>query len=139
MTISLNRLFVVLGLAGHLAGCATSPTLTGRGTVVSRTPGTRAIVAGPIDVHAYSGFGGGEIYLVNATAGSDSDCAGTPDHTPAMEVPHDKVISVVVPAGRTACLRTRIDKGYELLWHAQAGREESGTMVAKASHSPRER
>ncbi len=132
MTTRLNGLLVVLGLAGHLAGCATSPTLAGRGTVFSSAPGTRAIVAGPVDVHAYSGFGGGEIYLVNASTGSDSDCAGTPAQTFAVSVPHDKVISVSVPVGRTACLRTRDVKGYELLWHARAG-QESGTLVSNGS------
>jgi hypothetical protein len=136
MTARLNGLFVVLGLAGHLAGCATAPTLAGRGTVVSRTPGTRAIVEGPVDVHAYSGFGGGEIYLVNAVTGSDSDCAGTPGHGAAVAVPHDKVVSVAVPVGATACLRTSVDKGYELLWHAQAGRG-SGSLVANASNRDR--
>jgi hypothetical protein len=136
MTIRLNRLLVVLGLAGHLAGCATSPTLAARGTVFNSAPGTRAIVAGPVDVHAYSGFGGGEIYLVNASTGSDSDCAGAPIQAAAVTVPTDKVISLAVPVGRTACLRTRAAKGYELLWHARAG-QESGALLAKATSPAR--
>jgi hypothetical protein len=124
-------MFVALGVAGHLAGCATSPTLTARGTVLSTTPGARAIVAGPADVHAYAGFDGGEIYLVHSNTGSNADCVGTPEHDASVPVPADKVVSVSVRAGTTACLRTRVDQGYELLWHARAGRE-SKLLVAKA-------
>jgi len=133
MATNINRLVAALGLAGQLAGCATSATsLTppGRGAVVINMPGTRAIVQGPIDVRAYSGFSGGEIYLVNSSIGSDSDCASPSDETAAVSVPADKVISVAVPAGKTACLRTRVDRGYELLWRAEAGRD-SDAMIAK--------
>ena len=132
MTTRTIGLFIVLGLTGTLGGCATSPTFTGRGTVVSSTAGQRAIVAGPVDVHAYAGFGGGEVYLVNTNTGSDDDCAAEPDHSPALPVPSDKVISVTVPAGRTACLRTRSATGYELLWHARA-HSEPRAMLATAT------
>jgi hypothetical protein len=132
MTTRLTRMFLVLGIAGHLAGCATSPTLTARGAVLSTVPGARSIVAGPADVHAYSGFSGGEIYLVRSSTSSNSDCAGAPNHGTSVPIPADKVTSVSVPAGATACLHTRVDDGYELLWHARAGRGPSA-LVAKAT------
>jgi hypothetical protein len=132
MTTKLMRMFVALGVAGHLAGCATSPTLTARGTVLSTTPGASAIVDGAVEVHAYAGFEGGEIYLVRSNRGSNADCAGTPENGASVPVPADKVISLSVRSGTTACLRTRVDQGYELLWHARAGRD-SKVLVAKAA------
>lgn len=136
MTTKLSGLAVVLGFVGHLTGCATSPALAGRGTVFTRVPGTRAIVAGPVDVRAYSEFGGGEIYLVNTDKGAESDCAAPPGDAAAVAVPGDKVISVAVPAGKTACLRTHADRGYELLWRAHAGRG-SESLIAKATSLPK--
>jgi hypothetical protein len=131
MTTKLSRLAVVFGFAGHLAGCATAPALASRGTVFTSTPGTRAIIAGPVDVRAYSEFGGGEIFLAKTSTGTDNDCDGGPDQPSSISIPSDKVISVEVPLGKTACLRTRIDRGYELLWRAQAG-ERSRSLIAKA-------
>src|SRR5258707_3732982 len=81
MSLKLNRLFVVLGFAG-LAGCATAPTLTGRGTVAISSPGTRAIVAGPIDVRAYAGFRGGGNFLFNTGPGARGGWPGTPGAPP---------------------------------------------------------
>jgi hypothetical protein len=130
MTTKLSGLIVVFGLAG-LAGCATAPV--SRGAVLTTAPATRAIVAGPIDVRAYSGFRGGEIYFVKTSRGADADCAATPDRAAAISIPADQVISLDVPSGETACLRTRVSSGYELLWRARAG-QASGTVLA---HAPR--
>lgn len=114
---------VVFLVAGSVAGCATSPTgRATRGTVVSPSPGTRAIVTGPIAMHAYAGFAGGEIYKTRVTTGTDADCARIQPGGPAVVLPADRVISVTVPAGEVACLRTRAVSGYELLWHAPAQR-----------------
>jgi hypothetical protein len=69
-------------------------------------------------MHAYAGFAGGEIYTAPATTGTDADCARIQPGPSAVALPPDKVVSVTVPAGETACLRTQADAGYELLWHA---------------------
>ncbi|HVR61905.1 MAG TPA: hypothetical protein VMU50_08400 [Polyangia bacterium] len=133
MTTRSIGFLIVLGLAGNLTACATSPTFTGRGTVVASSAGARAIVAGPVDVHAYAGFRGGEVYLVDGSSGSDGDCAAAADGTAALPVPSDTVVSLTVPAGRTACLRTRAAKGYELLWHARAHTEPSALLATASS------
>jgi hypothetical protein len=119
MTKKLIGVFVLV--AGSVAGCATSPAgWASRGTVFSSSPGTRAIVTGPTTVHAYAGFGGGEIYSTRAATGTDSDCPRIQQDSAAVPLPADKVISVTVPAGEIACLRTQTVRGYELLWHALA-------------------
>ncbi len=76
------------------------------------------IVAGPLTMHAYAGFAGGEIYKTRAATGTDADCAAIPQGDAAMRLPADRVVSITVPAGVVACLRTRDRGGYELLWHA---------------------
>lgn len=108
-------------MVASVAGCAASPAgRAARGTVSSTSPGSRAIVAGPITVHAYAAFGGGKIYGTRAATGTDADCAGVQPGAAAVPLPADKVVSVTVPAGEMACLRTETVTGYELLWHAQA-------------------
>ena len=112
---------VVFLVAGSVVGCATSPT--GRSSArdghqhLARDPGDRH---GPTAIHAYAGFDGGEIYTARAATGSDADCARTQHDGTAVAVPADRVISVTVPAGDVACLRTQTVRGYELLWHALA-------------------
>lgn len=108
---------VVVLAAAAITGCATSASHgPARGTVLGLTPGTRPIVAGPVTVHAYAAFAGGEIYNAPSATGSPADCARADGK--AVALPADTVISVQVPAGELACLRTRDVSGYELLWHA---------------------
>lgn len=117
MNKKLRGAFILV--VGTFAGCATSPAgREVRGTVVTRSPGSRAIVTGPITMHAYAGFAGGEIYNTRAAAGTDGDCACAQQSGPAIPLPADKAISVTVSEGEVACLRTQASSGYELLWHA---------------------
>lgn len=131
-------LSVVLGLTGGVAGCATS---TGRsvvrGTVLGRSPGSRIIVAGPVTMHAYAGFAGGEIYKTRAATGTDADCAVTQQGDAAVPLPGDRVVSVTVAVGAVACLRTRDRGGYELIWHAVEPRP--ATVQVAIATDPRAR
>ena len=130
-TKKLIGLFVLV--IGSVAGCATSPAgWAARGAVLSASPGTRAIVAGPTTMHAYAAFAGGEIYNTPTETGTDADCARIQGGAPAVQLPPDRVISVSVPAGQLACLRTRVGAGYELLWHALE-RPPARKLVASAT------
>lgn len=114
---------VVLLIVGVVSGCATSsPRLATRGTVLSESPGTRVIVAGPVTVHAYAGFTGGEIYSSPVVTGADAACARLRQGDVAIPVPADEVVSLVIPAGAVACLHTWEGGGYELLWHSVESR-----------------
>jgi hypothetical protein len=122
-----GMLFLVLGNA---AGCATSARGgAARGTVLASAPGTRAIVAGPVTMHAYAGFSGGEIYRAPAATGPDADCARVEGRGAAVPLPADRVVAVTVAAGEIACLRTEGARGYELVWHADA-RESTPRLAA---------
>jgi hypothetical protein len=113
----IGMIFLVVGSA---AGCATSSKgWTARGTVLAGSPGTRTIVAGPMTVHAYAGFSGGEIYRTPGATGTDADCARVRGTAVPIPVPADKVVSITIPAGEIACLRTEDSTDYELVWHAQ--------------------
>ncbi|HET6281848.1 MAG TPA: hypothetical protein VFH73_12805 [Polyangia bacterium] len=128
----------VLLVLGSAVGCATSPSVhVARGRVLSTSAGARAIVTGPTTVHAYAAFAGGEVYSTRVTTGTDADCAHTRQGGAAVRLPADKVISVTVAAGETACLRTEARGGYELLWHALA-QQPTPHMVADATY-PRAR
>lgn len=78
-------------------------------------------------MHAYAAFAGGEIFNAPSATGSPADCALADGKTPSVPLPADKVISLQVPAGELACLRTRDVSGYELLWHAP--RPDAGTEL----------
>jgi hypothetical protein len=137
MTMNKKLIGVVIwaaGFAGVGSGCATSPArLESRGMVASTVPGTWAIVAGPRTVHAYAAFGGGEVYNAPVTTGTNADCAlGGQSDVPAVTVPADKVVMVTVSAGQMACLRTRAERGYELLWHAVEEKRAAAELVATA-------
>lgn len=115
-----KKLIGVIFLVGSgAAGCATAPARSiSRGTVASTVSGTWAVVEGPRTVHAYSGFGGGELYTAPATTRTNVDCDSANQSGAAVPLPADTVVSITVSAGQVACLRTNEDRGYELLWHA---------------------
>lgn len=119
---------------GSVAGCATSPTGRAlRGTVLSTSPGTRAIITGPTTMHVYAGFAGGEIFNVPAETGTDVDCARVQAGAPVVPLRPDRVLYVAVPAGEVACLRTHVGEGYELLWHALVP-QPRGELLAAATN-----
>ncbi|HEX3697964.1 MAG TPA: hypothetical protein VH374_21500 [Polyangia bacterium] len=114
------------GTADHLA----VPT---RGAVSVAGVARKAIVAGPTTIHAYSGFAGGEIYTAPAVTGTDSDCGAVDGgHTQqSREVGADRVMTIDVGAGDVACLATKTDRRFELLWHVQNGAQRAPVLVAR--------
>lgn len=111
-----NRIVALLIVAA--TGCATAPAaVVTRGTVTSRSPRTQAVVSGPMKLHAYAGFNGGEIYQASAASAPDAGCMSSHQGAPATPIPADRVVVITVPAGAVACLQTSTDSAYELLWH----------------------
>lgn len=114
-----NRIVALLiAAAAAAAGCATTPaSVVTRGTVTSRSPRTQAVVKGPMTLHAYAGFTGGEIYQAAAGVAPDADCASSHRGALSTPIPADRVVIIAVPAGAVACLHTSTESAYELLWH----------------------
>jgi hypothetical protein len=89
----------------------------------------KAVVAGPVAVHAYSQFSGATVFVVAAVTGTDSDCAGA--RQGATSLAADRAQTVTVGAGQLACVETTAARGSELLWHAQAERAAAPMMLAR--------
>src|SRR4051812_46773508 len=49
-----------------------------RGQVSVSSAAIKAVVAGPVAIHAYSGFSGGTIFAARAVTGTDADCKAQP-------------------------------------------------------------
>ena len=114
----LSALVMVSALSfGTVAKAADSaPT---RGQVTVSGSAVKAIVAGPVAIHAYSGFSGGTIYAARAVTGTDADCKASPVSGTATALRADGIVDFRVGAGQIACLATSTDRSFELLWHAQ--------------------
>jgi len=100
-----------------------------RGTVVVDGQKAKAIVVGPVAIHAYSEFSGAKLFVVNAVSGTDRDCAVGAALGSAVAADH--VQTLTIGAGQVACVATTSVRGTELLWHAQKGDASSAaTLVA---------
>jgi hypothetical protein len=98
-----------------------------RGTVQVDGAASKAVVAGPVTIHAYSQFAGSSLYTVKAVTGTDLDCAaGRGDETTLAS---DSVQSFTVGAGRIACIAGSSARNIELLWHAQPDAPTSATTL----------
>jgi hypothetical protein len=127
MTKTISTLMILSALS---FGSAAQAGETQR--VAVNGPARKAVVAGPVAMHAYSGFSGGAIYAVRAVSGTDADCQGAPIGGTRAELPADAVIDFQVGAGQVACLETTTSRGFELLWHAQKDAPAPTVMLAKA-------
>ena len=103
-----------------------------RGTVQVAAQGAKAVVAGPVAIHAYSAFSGAKVYFVSAVSGTDRDCAGARLGADAS-VAADKMQTVTVGAGQLACVETTAARGSELLWHVQKDRAAAPTLMVASS------
>jgi hypothetical protein len=90
-----------------------------RGTVLVAGPSVKAVVVGPVAIHAYSAFSGGAIYTAPAITGTDSDCQAHAGASASTDLRADRVTTFTVGAGQVACLATNTTKSFELLWHTQ--------------------
>jgi hypothetical protein len=104
-----------LGFAGNVFAKDAAPQ---RGAVLAAATSTKAVVVGPVAIHAYSQFSGGALYTVKAVSGTDHDCLSA-DRSAATVVAADGIASFTVGAGQVACLATTGERSIELLWHAQ--------------------
>jgi hypothetical protein len=103
--------------AGARSASAQESAAPQRGTVVVQGASAKAVVAGPVAIHAYSEFSGATLFVVNAVTGTDRDCAaGAAAHA---AVTADHVQTFFVGAGQVACVSSTSARGTELLWHAQ--------------------
>lgn len=130
--------FQSLVVAGFTAlavtGCATvGPAAPRTRTVDIRGPLTKAVVTGPVEIHAYADASGGAMFTAPLVTGTDGDCrVGGGDLAPgATALRPDNVIVYRVPEGRIACVANS-DKGtFELLWHSVT----AGSAVPKTDGS----
>jgi hypothetical protein len=99
-----------------------------RGTVAVQAQAAKAVVAGPVAIHAYSGFSGAKLFVVAAVSGTDVDCAGA--RTGVTGLSADRVQSITVGAGQIACVETTAAHGSEVLWHAQKSASPAPVMLA---------
>jgi hypothetical protein len=118
----MNKTLSILGFVSALtlgAGLAhANDAAPARGQVTVRGEAAKAVVAGPVAIHAYSAFSGGALYVVKAVSGTDADCRGQAQGARA-ELKADRIVNFAVGAGQVACLATTTPRGFELLWHAQ--------------------
>ncbi|SRR6266404_9897630 len=126
-------LLASLSLAGAAAGTAQAQesSAPSRGTVQVDGPVAKAVVAGPVAIHAYSAFSGATLFVVTAVTGSDRDCAGARASAIAS-VAANSMQTLTVGAGQIACVATTAAHGSELLWHATKDRAVSPVMVASS-------
>ena len=130
-----NKMILALVSALSLAGAARSAQAQeaagpSRGTVQVRGQEAKAVVVGPVAIHAYSGFSGTNVYLVAAVSGTDKDCAGARSGS-TTSLAADHVQTLNVGAGQVACVETSAAHGSEILWHVQSDRPAaSETMIA---------
>jgi hypothetical protein len=119
-----------LSLAGT-AGVAQAQEASAatRGSVAVQTQAAKAVVAGPVAVHAYSEFSGATVFIVAALTGTDADCAGARQGVTSLAA--DRAQTVTVGAGQLACVETTAARGSELLWHAQAARAAAPMLLAR--------
>jgi hypothetical protein len=122
-------LFAQAGSAGA------HPSETGarrRGTVEVTGRAIKAVTVGPANLHGYSGFAGGAIFVARAGSGTDADCAAAlaaPGAARPTTLVADQVAQIQLGAGQVACLVTDTNRSFELLWHAFVP-EASATVIA---------
>jgi hypothetical protein len=100
-----------------------------RGQVNLQAAAAKTVVVGPAVVKVYSGFPGAKVFVADATAGSDADCAAAAGRTAGTTLVRDRVETLTVGAGQVACVASSGERSIELLWRAQSG-APANTIVA---------
>ena len=108
-----------------------------RGTVEVIGQAVKAVAAGPVLIHGYSGFSGGAIFVAPVIAGNDADCSTALAQGGVRTMPliADRVALVPVGAGQVACLATNTERPFELLWHALAAEGAETAWAAAKAHT----
>ncbi|MEA2698750.1 MAG: hypothetical protein QOI66_3021 [Myxococcales bacterium] len=116
---------LTFGCASTRLASSTDAATARRGSVVVEKMSVKAVVAGPVDIHAYSAFAGGTLYLADAVTGTDRDCAPAATAGAGMDsgavLRADRIENVAVAEGKVACLATSGQRSIEVLWHARKG------------------
>jgi hypothetical protein len=129
MILSLvSALSIAAGTAG--AAHAQETSVPTRGAVQVQARAAKAVVAGPVAIHAYSEFSGATVFVVPSVSGTDADCAGMRQSATRLAADHAQTLSV--GAGQLACVETAAARGSELLWHAQAVRAAAPVLIASS-------
>ncbi len=116
---TLSTLTVLTALAfGSASAHAADDMARTRGQVSVSSAAVKAVVAGPVAIHAYSGFSGGTIFAARAVTGTDADCKAQPLAGTAQTLRADSILDFQVGAGQVACLSTSTVRPLEMLWHA---------------------
>jgi hypothetical protein len=122
MTTISKLCFVLLfafGCATGQSARSTTGNVSQIGAVRVRGPSARAVVAGPLTIHAYSAFAGVAMYAAAVVAGTDSDCRiATPtagNRWARLEA--DRIVTFSVGKGQVACVEASSPGNFELLWH----------------------
>jgi hypothetical protein len=117
MTKTISTLMLASALTlGAATARADAPAR--RGELQVDGPAVKAVVVGPVTIHAYSGYSGGTLYTVPAVTGTDADCReGDGQRSGTTDLQADVVVLYSIPAGRVACLTTT--RQLEVLWHAR--------------------
>jgi hypothetical protein len=125
-----NSMILALVSALSLAGVAQAQEASSpmRGSVAVQAQASKAVVEGPVAVHAYSQFSGATVFVVASLTGTDKDCAGARLGATTLGADHAQTLKV--GAGQLACVETTAARGSELLWHAQADRAAAPMMFA---------
>jgi hypothetical protein len=136
----MNPLSKLLFISFLGIGCAStqvgqSPVADMRGNLAVTGRAEKAIVVGPADLHAYTGFKGGEVYTVPAIAGRDADCAAP--HAGGRAIEADRTMVLHVAAGQVACVATSNARGLEVVWHARASKADDKTGEIAVAAAPR--
>jgi len=96
-----------------------------RGTISTQAPAVRRIVAGPVSLRAYAGFGRAHLFLAE-------DCRQLSEASPSQPIVADRRLAVEVPAGQVACLATDSRRSFELLWRAVPRGDEAPALASRS-------
>jgi len=117
-------------LALGFAGAAHAGDALRVGHVNVQASAAKAVVAGPTVVKVYSGFSGAKVFVTDAAAAKDADCAAAAGRATATMLTADRVELVSVAAGQIACVASTGERSIELLWHTQSATPAT-SMIAK--------
>jgi len=131
--ISLLLVVSSLGLGCTGAQLARRPDSFQRGDVIVEGPVVKTIVAGPADIHAYSAFAGGALFVAPRVSGTDDDCRARLGvaRAAATMLEADRITVLRIDASQVACLSTVKGGRFELLWHSS---EHKATAIALAAN-----
>ena len=111
--------FSALSLLSATAGAHPAGAPTRRGAVEVSGPAVKVVTVGPAQLHGYSGFAGGALFVAPAVTGTDADCVAAAKGARPVRLIADRMSAVAIAKGEVACLVTTTERSFELLWHTK--------------------